>query len=167
VRNVPDDVLRRLKDNGGIVMVVGLPAYLSEERRQWGARREAETKRLETLFPESKAAVEAGKKAWLAANPEPLATIAQMADHIDRVRQVAGIDHVGLGGDYDGMDFGPQGMEDVAGYPKLFAELARRGYSQADLEKVASRNMLRVLKAAEAYAAAHRGDPPIEHKVPD
>jgi membrane dipeptidase len=166
-RNVPDSVLARLKDNGGIVMVVGYPSYLSEERRQWGARREAETKRLETLFPASKATVDEDKKAWLAANPEPLATVAQMADHIDRVRQVAGIDHIGLGGDYDGMDFGPQGMEDVSGYPKLFAELARRGYAQADLEKIASRNMLRVLKAAEAYAAAHAGDPPIEQKVGD
>lgn len=164
-RNVSDAVLRRVRDNGGIVMVVGLPAYLSDERRLWGAAREAETKRLETLLPHDKAAVEAGKAAWLAANPEPLATIGQMADHIDRVRDVAGIDHIGIGGDYDGMDFGPQGMEDVAGYPALFAELARRGYTQADLEKIASRNMLRVMKAAEAYAKAHAGDPPIENKA--
>ena len=88
-----------------------------------------------------------------------------MADHIGHIRDVAGIDHIGLGGDYDGMDSGPVGMEDVTGYPALFAELARRGYSQADLEKIASRNMLRVLKAAEAYAKAHAGDPPIETKV--
>ena len=88
-----------------------------------------------------------------------------MADHIDHVREVAGIDHIGLGGDYDGMGPGPAGMEDVAGYPALFTELARRGYSQADLEKIASRNMLRVLQPAEAYAAAHRGDPPIEVRV--
>ena len=165
VRNVPDAVLKRLAANGGIVMAVALPTYLSEERRQWGARREAEGTRLGTLFPADPAAVEAGKKAWLMANPEPLATTAQMADHIDHIREVAGIDHIGLGGDYDGMDTGPQGMEDVAGYPALFAELARRGYSQADLEKIASGNMLRVLKAAEAYATAHRGDPPIENKV--
>jgi membrane dipeptidase len=78
---------------------------------------------------------------------------------------VAGIDHIGLGGDYDGMETGPVGMEDVSGYPALFAELARRGYSQADLEKIANRNMMRVLKAAEAYAAAHRSDPPIEYPV--
>ncbi len=90
-----------------------------------------------------------------------------MADHIDHIRAVAGIDHIGLGGDYDGMDSGPVGMEDVAGYPNLFVELARRGYSQADLEKISSRNMMRVLRAAEAYAAAHRGDPPIETEVPD
>ena len=95
----------------------------------------------------------------------PLATVSDMADHIDHIKQVAGIDHIGLGGDYDGMDSGPVGMEDVRGYPKLFAELARRGYSQADLEKIASRNMLRVLKEAEAYASAHRADPPIEYPV--
>jgi membrane dipeptidase len=95
----------------------------------------------------------------------PLATISDMADHIDQVRKVAGIDHIGLGGDYDGMDSGPAGMEDVRGYPALFAELARRGYAQGDLEKIASRNMLRVLTQAEAYAAAHRGDPPIEYPV--
>jgi membrane dipeptidase len=164
-RNVPDDVLAALKANGGIVMVVALPQYLSDTRRQWGAVREGETKRLETLFPGDPAAVADGKAAWLAAHPEPLATIADMADHIDHVRKLAGIDHIGLGGDYDGMDTGPQGMEDVAGYPALFAELARRGYAQEDLEKIASRNMLRVLKAAEAYAKAHAGDPPIENKV--
>ena len=88
-----------------------------------------------------------------------------VADHIDHIRQVAGIDHIGLGGDYDGMESGPVGMEDVSGYPALFAELARRGYSQADLEKIASRNMMRVLEGAEAYAAAHRNDPPIEYPV--
>jgi membrane dipeptidase len=76
---------------------------------------------------------------------------------------VAGIDHIGLGGDYDGMETGPVGAEDVTGYPVLFTELARRGYSQADLEKIADRNIDRVLHAAEDYAAAHRGDPPIEN----
>ena len=164
-RNVPDRVLERLRDNGGIVMIVALPAYVSETRRQWGAANEAEKKRLETLHPGDPDAVKRGQESWKAANPEPVATVADMADHVDRVRQVAGIDHIGVGGDYDGMATGPAGMEDVAGYPALFAELARRGYSQADLEKIASRNMLRVMKAAEAYAAAHLADPPIEQKV--
>ena len=164
-RNVPDRVLERLRDNGGIVMIVALPAYVSETRRQWGAASEAEKKRLETLHPGDPDAVKRGQESWKAANPEPVATVADMADHVDRVRQVAGIDHIGVGGDYDGMATGPAGMEDVAGYPALFAELARRGYSQADLEKIANRNMLRVMKAAEAYAAAHLADPPIEQKV--
>jgi membrane dipeptidase len=166
-RNVPDNVLARLKDNGGIVMVVGLPGYLSEERRQWYARREGQQAALKSLWQGQPKAVEAAMKQWEADNPEPKATVATMADHIDHIRAVAGIDHIGLGGDYDGMDSGPVGMEDVSGYPNLFVELARRGYSQADLEKIASRNMMRVLRAAEAYAAAHRGDPPIETKVPD
>ena len=164
-RNVPDRVLEKLRGNGGIVMIVALPAYISETRRHWGAANEAEKKRLETLHPGDPDAVKRGQDAWKALNPEPLATIADMADHVDHVRQVAGIDHIGVGGDYDGMATGPAGMEDVAGYPALFAELARRGYSQADLEKISSRNMLRVMKAAEAYATAHRNDPPIEQKV--
>lgn len=164
-RNVSDAVLRRLKDNGGIVMAVALPSYLSEARRQWGALREGEKKRLESLWPAKPDEVTKGLATWDAANPEPKATVSDVADHIDHIRQIAGIDHIGLGGDYDGMDTGPVGMEDVAGYPALFVELARRGYSQADLEKIASRNMMRVLRAAEAYAAAHRTDPPIENKV--
>jgi len=109
--------------------------------------------------------VTAGMAAWDAANPAPKADVADVADHIDHIRQVAGIDHIGIGGDYDGMDTGPVGMEDVAGYPNLFVELARRGYSQADLEKISNRNMMRVLRQAEAYAAARRDDRPIETKV--
>ena len=162
-RNVPDDILVRVRDNGGIVMVVALPAYVSDARRQWGAGSEAEKKRLETLYPGDPEAVTREHAAWKEAHPEPLATVADMADHVDHIRKVAGIDYIGVGGDYDGMDTGPQGMEDVSGYPALFAELARRGYTKADLEKIASGNMLRVMKAAEAYATAHRADPPIEH----
>ena len=164
-RNVPDAVLARMRDNGGIVMVVALPGFISENVRQWTARHAAERARLQSLHPESPSQVEAGLATWLAANPPAKATVADLADHIDRIREVAGIDHIGLGGDYDGMPSGPVGMEDVAGYPALFVELARRGYSQGDLGKIASRNMMRVLKAAEAYAAAHAGDPPFETRV--
>ena len=92
------------------------------------------------------------------------ATVDDWADHIDHIRKaVAGIDHIGLGGDYDGMETGPIGAEDVAGYPALFTELARRGYWQVELEKISSRNIARVLRAAEAYAAAHRAEPPLEN----
>jgi membrane dipeptidase len=164
-RNVPDGVLTRLRDNGGIVMIVGLPGFLSEERRQWHARREAHQASLKALWQGQPATVEAAMKEWDAQNPEPKATVATMADHIDHIRGVAGIEHIGIGGDYDGMDSGPVGMEDVSGYPKLFVELARRGYTRADLEKISSRNMMRVLREAEAYAAAHRGDPPIETRI--
>ena len=164
-RNVPDNVLEKLRANGGIVMAVALPSYVSEPVRQWQAARKGEEARLQSLWQGQPDAVAAGLTAWDTAHPEPKATVAELADHIDHLRQVAGIDHIGIGGDYDGMATGPVGMEDVSGYPALFVELARRGYSQADLEKIASRNMLRVLRAAESYAAAHRGDPPIESPV--
>jgi membrane dipeptidase len=161
-RNVPDSVLDRLKANGGIVMVVTLPSYVSEEVRTWGARQAGEKARIEMsrIGDPDGAKVELAE--WAKANPFPRATIAQVADHIDHVIERAGIDHVGIGGDFDGMDNTVAGLEDVSTYPALFAELARRGHSQADLEKVASQNMLRVLRGAERYAATRRGDPPIE-----
>ena len=162
-RNVPDSVLARLKDNGGVVMAVGFPTFLSEKRRQWDAQRTAEQARLKALWPGDPKAAAAGLGEWDAAHPEVKATVSDWADHIDHLRSVAGIDHIGLGGDYDGMETGPIGAEDVTGYPVLFTELARRGYSQADLEKIANRNIDRVLHAAEDYAAAHRGDPPLEN----
>lgn len=162
-RNVPDGVLTRLKSNGGIVMVVGYPDFLSEKRRQWGASQAAEKARLESLWRGNPQAVVAGMEAWRSANPEVLATVSDWADHIDHVRKVAGVDHIGIGGDYDGMETGPVGAEDAAGYPALFTELARRGYSRADLQKIAGGNIERVLRAAEAYATAHRTDPPIEN----
>jgi membrane dipeptidase len=162
-RNVPDAVLERLKANGGIVMVVTLPSYVSDQVRDWSARRAAEKTRLEDVHVGDPAAAKAALAAWVKANPAPRATIAQLADHVDHIVKRAGIDHVGLGGDFDGMASTTEGMDDVTGYPALFVELARRGYAQADLEKIASRNMLRVLKTAEAYAAARKADPPIEN----
>ena len=164
-RNVPDAVLRRLAGNGGIVMVTGVPNFISEAQFRRYAERAAEEARQKYLWQGQPARADEAMKAWDEAHPEPRATVAQLADHVDHVREVAGIDHIGIGADFDGMPGGPAGMEDVAGYPALFAELARRGYSQADLEKIASRNMMRVLRAAEAYAAAHRADPPIEYPV--
>ena len=164
-RNVPDDVLRRLPANGGIVMVTGVADFVSPERRLWLAERSAETAREQWLWQGDPDKVKAEMAPWLAAHPEPKTTVAQLADHVDHIRQVAGIDHIGVGGDFDGWYAFPEGMSDVSGYPALFVELARRGYSQADLEKIASRNMLRVLRAVEAYAAAHRAEPPIETPV--
>ncbi|MFN4113951.1 MAG: dipeptidase [Sphingomonadaceae bacterium] len=164
-RNVPDSVLARLPQNGGVVMVVGLPGFLSEPARQWFGNRQAEKARLEALWSGQPKEVEARLKLWDQGNPMPLATVSDMADHVDHVRKVAGIDHIGIGGDYDGMPTGPVGMEDVAGYPALFAELARRGYSQSDLEKISLRNALRVMRQAEAYAASQRAMPPIESPV--
>jgi len=161
-RNVPDSVLARLPENGGIVMVVALPRFISEPVRQWGARRAGEEARLKGLWQGQAAKVAEGLAAWDKANPEPKATIKDMADHIDHIRKVAGVEHIGIGGDFDGMPSGPVGFEDVRGYPLLFAELAKRGYSQAELEMIASRNILRVMRAAEAYAASVADQPPIE-----
>lgn len=166
-RNVPDSVLKRVAVNGGIVMAVAFPAYISEERRQWGAAIGAEAARAQSLWPGDAKAAEGAVNAWKDSHPEPLSTVAQLADHIDHIRKVAGVDHIGVGGDYDGMATGPKGMEDVSGYPLIFAELARRGYPQADLEKIASGNMMRVLRAAESYSAQHSGDQPIEVAVVD
>jgi len=164
-RNVPDSVLERLPQEGGIVMVVGLPAYLSEAVRQHGANRSAEQARLNALFSGQPEQVATRMAEWDRANAAPQATVSDMADHIDHIRTVAGIDHIGIGGDYDGMAVGPVGMEDVSGYPALFTELARRGYSRRDLEKIASRNMMRVLREVEAFAASQAGMAPIETPV--
>ncbi len=161
-RNVPDSVLARLAENGGIVMVVALPGFLNEERRQWFAQRSAEEARLKALFQGQPETVTATMDAWDKANPEPATGIKHMADHIDHIRKVAGVESIGIGGDFDGMPSGPVGFEDVRGYPLLFAELARRGYSQVELELIASRNAMRVLRAAEAYAASVADMAPIE-----
>lgn len=161
-RNAPDDVLRLLKANGGIIMVNSYPPYVSEAVRRWSAARAAEEARGKALAPCDPAAAAAALAAWQQANPRPEASLAEVADHIDHIAALIGHDHVGLGGDFDGIEITTRGMEDVSTYPALFTELARRGWSEGDLEKLASGNMMRVLKAAQAYATAHRGDPPIE-----
>ncbi len=163
LRNVPDGVLARLPENGGLVMVVALPWFITEDLRNHAADRAAEKARLEALFPGLPDTVEAQLAKWDAENRPPVSTISDMADHIDHIRDIAGVDHIGIGGDYDGMPTGPIGMEDVTGYPALFVELAKRGYSQEDLEKIASRNMMRVMRGAEAYAASVGDMAPIEY----
>ena len=161
-RNVPDSVLARLPENGGIVMVVALPGFLNETRRQWYGRYKAEEARLASLWngqPEKAAELLAE---WEAEFQEPATNVSHMADHIDHIREVAGAEYIGIGADYDGMPSGPEGMEDAAGYPALFTELARRGYSQAELEMISYRNALRVLRDAGGYAASQRDSAPIE-----
>jgi membrane dipeptidase len=144
-RNVPDDVLKRLKANGGLVMVTFVPAFIDQARADWQTRRDAH-RLLSGPNPEPALA------AWDNANPRPVSTLGMVADHIDHVAKVAGHDHVGLGGDYDGVPDLPRGLENVSTYPALFAELARRGWSDRNLRKLASDNFLRVLKANEAVA---------------
>jgi membrane dipeptidase len=148
-RNVPDDVLAEVKKNGGVVMVTFVPGFITPEAAPRHLRREAERARLKALPQSTPAAVTAALEAWDKANPAPKATLAQVADHIDHIRKVAGIDHLGIGGDFDGMTDVVVGLEDVSKYPSLFAELLRRGYSDEDVQKIAGRNVLRVMKAAE------------------
>ena len=152
-RNVPDDVLKRLPANGGVIMVTFVQSFTSQAVAEWDARKTAEEARLKARLPADAAAVKAGVDAWVAANPQPRATVEQVADHIDHVRKVAGIDHIGIGSDYDGIPSTPVGLENVSTVPNLFAELVRRGYSNADLSKIAQGNILRVMKQAEAVAA--------------
>jgi len=151
-RNVPDEVLRRLPDNGGVVMVTFVPSFVSQEVRDRSLRQDAERDRLRTLHGGDASAVQAGLDQWRKANPEPRATLQQVADHVEHVRAVAGIEHVGLGSDFDGIESTPVGLEDVSHYPDLLEELARRGWSDADLEALAGRNVLRALRRAEDVA---------------
>ena len=162
-RNVTDAALDAIKANGGMVMVNFYPGYVLEAGRQWSAEHDAAEARFKALNRGNPVAAKAALAAWDKDHPMPRGAVADVADHIDYIAKRIGSDHVGLGGDIDGIAVTIAGMEDVSKYPALFTELARRGWSQADLEKLASRNLLRVLKSAEAYAYAHRGDPPIEN----
>lgn len=162
-RNVPDSVLARMKANGGIVMVNFYPPFVNRPTWEWQARRAAEKARLDVVYNGNPDGAASALAAWEKADPAPRGGIADVADHLDHIRKLAGVDHVGLGGDFDGIDTSVEGLDDVSAYPALFTELARRGWSQADLEKLSSRNMLRVLKAAEAHAATQRGKPPFEN----
>jgi membrane dipeptidase len=150
-RNVPDAVLARMKANGGVVMVTFVSAFVSPEVAKASAPlwKEYEERTRGVADPGERERI--GKEI-ASRMPKVRVTIAQVADHVDHVRKVAGVDHVGLGGDYDGNDSWPEGLEDVSGYPRLLAELARRGWSDEDLGKLASGNVLRVMRRAEEVA---------------
>jgi membrane dipeptidase len=152
-RNVPDDVLRLLPKNGGVVMVSFVPSFSSEPVRGWNADNDAEEARLKALYPGDPERVKREAEGWRKAHPAPRATLEQVADHVEHVRQVAGIDHVGIGSDFDGIESVPLGLESVADYPALFAELMRRGWSDEDLGKLAGLNVLRAFREAEKVAA--------------
>lgn len=130
-RNVPDNILQLVAKNGGVVMVTFVPGFISQEVADFNAKPEAERKGMTA----------------------PRATLSQVADHIDHIRKVAGIDHIGLGGDFDGITDVVQGLEDVSKYPDLTAELLKRGYSDADVKKIIGQNVLRVWRQAEQVAA--------------
>ena len=148
-RNVPDTVLQRLPQNGGVVMVTFVPGFLSPKVAAWNTLQTAEQTRLTQLYPKDQAAVTRGVDAWTKANPAPHALVSDAADHVDHIRKVAGIDHIGLGGDFDGITTVPEGLEDVSKYPSLTAELLRRGYTDGDIRKILGLNVLRVMRDAE------------------
>ncbi len=151
-RNVPDSILARLPKNGGVVMVTFVQAFVSEERRIAEEAQDSVIAALKKNVPDT---AEAHRQfdAWNTAHPLPRATLSQVADHIEHIRKVAGVDHIGIGSDFDGMGEGPAGLEDVATFPALFAELIRRGWSDSDLKKLAGENLIRAFRQAEATAA--------------
>jgi len=159
-RNVPDDVLRRVKENDGVVMVSWVPGFSSEKVRARDAARDAEEARLKALFRGQPEKVKSSLAQWETANPNPHATVRDVADHIDHIVNVAGADHVGLGADLDGITSTPDGLDSVATYPVLFAELIRRGYTDEQLKGIAGLNVLRVMRKAEAVAARLQKEKP-------
>ncbi|HET6213120.1 MAG TPA: dipeptidase [Micromonosporaceae bacterium] len=151
-RNVPDRILGRVRDSDGIVMVTFVPGFLNEECRQWLDGLIGEEQRLGAAYAEDDPAWDAARDSWVAANPLPPCGVSDVADHVEHVREVAGVDHVGLGGDFDGIIGTPQGLDGVDGYPALLAVLAERGWSDPELGKLTWHNALRVLRASERGA---------------
>ena len=164
-RNVPDTVLREVAKTGGIVMVAFAPNYISDEQRVWSVQRGAQQALynqppLNGLYIGQPDRAKAAMDAWLAANPEPRVTVQMVADHIDHIARVAGHDHVGLGGDYDGLPAFPDGMAGVESYPPLLLELMKRGWSDENIAKLAGENILRVMERAEEVAASMAAETP-------
>ncbi|MEW2520345.1 dipeptidase [Actinacidiphila alni] len=156
VRNIPDDVLAALPGNGGVAMATFVPKFILPAAIEWTLAAD-ENMRAHGLHPlDTTPEGMTVQRAYEAAHPRPLATAATVADHLDHMREVAGVDHIGLGGDYDGTAFTPTDLADVSGYPHLIAELVRRGWSDADLAKLTWRNAVRVLRDAETAAVAIR-----------
>ena len=151
-RNVPDDVLRRLPDNGGVVMVTFVSGFVSTEALEHRRSSDAERERLRAEPGSNDDSVREAMAQWIEANPAPRGTVSVVADHIDHIREVAGIDHIGIGSDYDGTTYVPEGLDDVSMLPVLTAELLERGYSEQDAMKVIGLNLLRVMRAAEVVA---------------
>jgi membrane dipeptidase len=176
-RNVPDDILRQVAANDGVVMVNFAPGYVSDARNRWDADQAAEQTRFNSppyvgLYIGQPERAKAALTLWEEKHPRPTTTLAQVADHVDHIRQVAGIDHVGLGSDFDGIEDAPVGLEGVDRYPALLEELMRRGWTNSDIAKVAGENLLRVMAAAEKVGVKLRAARPassllfVEAKAP-
>ncbi|MGJ3647549.1 dipeptidase [Sphingomonas sp. GlSt437] len=165
-RDVSDEVLKLVAANGGVVMVNFAPNYVSDKARRWSAELAAEKARLNAppyggLYIGQPDKADAALKQWMKDNPPPVVTLSEVADHIEHIAQVAGVDHVGIGSDFDGLGNSlPVGLENVDTYPALLAELMRRGWSDADVAKVAGGNVLRVMETAERVAAGMKDEPP-------
>jgi membrane dipeptidase len=157
-RNVPDDVLKRLPENGGVVMVTFVPPFVSETVRAHGESEQRERDRLRQRHDEQE--TERRMEEWRTAHPAPRATLADVAGHIDHVRATAGVDHVGIGSDFDGITEVPTGLEDVSKIPDLFVELLRRGYTDEEVQKIAGGNLLRALREAERVSWSLSDEPP-------
>ncbi|MEU9153951.1 dipeptidase [Streptomyces sp. NPDC048417] len=156
-RNIPDDVLERLPGNGGVAMVTFVPKFVLQAAVDWTAAADDNMRahgfhHLDTTEDAMKV-----HRAFEETHPRPVATTATVADHLDHMRETAGIDHIGIGGDYDGTAFTPDGLNDVSGYPNLIAELLDRGWSRPDLAKLTWQNAVRVLGAAEDVARDLQG----------
>lgn len=155
VRNVPDSILVRLPENGGLVMVTYVPSFVSEPVRQWTVRRDS-VERAAEESGSGPGAVDAAISDFESENPRPRATIEDVVDHIEHIRDIAGIEHVGLGADFDGISSTPVGLEDVSTYPALVGELIRRGWTEAHIARLSNGNALRVLREAETVSARLR-----------
>jgi membrane dipeptidase len=155
-RNVPDSILARLPDNGGTCMVNFVPAFVSQACRDWAQEfiEDMKSRGFDLKNVPGRNQLQAERAAWEAEHPRPRVTLAEVANHVEHVREVAGVDHVGIGSDYDGVDWLPEGLEDVSCYPALIAELLSRGWSEAECGKLASGNVLRTFRDAEAAARA-------------
>ncbi len=166
-RNVPDSILARLAGNGGVCMITFVPAFVSQRCRDWEVGLAAEMERQGLDYREL-ASRKLVKDSWAAQHPKPGATLADVVAHAEHVREVAGIDHIGLGGDYDGVDGLPAGLEDVSCYPALISELLDRGWSQEDCGKLTCGNLLRVMRDAEAAARLIQASrPPSAARIED
>jgi membrane dipeptidase len=167
VRNVPDEILRRIPANGGVVMAVFLSQFVSDAVRRHVEPGEQLEEAFEREHPHAPAsAAREVRHAWLAANPPPKATIGHLADHVDHLVELMGPEHVGIGSDFDGGELMPVGMEDVSRFPYLIAELLRRGYAEDDVRAIAGGNILRVMRGAEIAASRIQGErPPSEATI--
>ena len=166
-RNVPDDVLALVARNHGVVMANYATGYVNAVRGRWNADQSAETAREAALYQGQPERRKTAMAAWAQAHPKPVTTLAMVADHIEQIRKVAGIDSVGIGSDLDGIPDTPLGLEGVDKYPALLAELARRGWTDEELAKVAGANLLRALRQAEAVARRLQGVQPNEATLAD